>query len=359
MKKLFLYGALLGTIVSVAGASTTALAATFPDKDATDKSTAEARGKVKFVNSDQGTIPDPTDPVTPIDPIDPVNPSENPLRIQHVSNFNFNQRRMSGATALVFNAESVPVQSIYADSEGKKEYKGRDDSEKDQNGEKIDSAMFGDLSSLDIRETIPFISTMDMRTERGNGWEMTAQAAPFKLHGTEVELKGAEIRLANSFYAKSDANAPKVEDAAAAKVPFFKVDKGMDMKDYNAHMTALDTSASISSGSATKIASAGVDQGVGGYTLALGDNLQNDQNDLSPKMVDDGETADTFYSTNGVILKIPAKTAMELGKENEHVDRDNKKTETNEDIMKRRDSETEGSAFYRTTITWTLTPGVI
>lgn len=351
MKKVFLYGALLSTIVATVGGASVASAVEY-SKDGTSPATAIADGKVKFVNSTDGIIPDPTDPTIPVDPVDPVNPNEDPLRIAYVSNFNFNQRRMSGGMDLVFNAESVPVKSIYS-SKTELLYKGRDGSGKDGNGEAVDSAMFGKLNTLEARETMPFVSTLDMRTKR-DGWTLSADAGEFVQEGGS-KLKGVSIILANANYANNgdaalEKAAPVVEKAAAKGVKFVKLEKGADLDDYNAHLGNVKGALNISNGSQV-VAKATAEKGIGGHTLALGDNLFNDSNDLSQKMVDANETADTYLSTNGVILHVPAKTAMEIGKKNEKVVR------TPKDGAQRK-NETEKEAFYRTKITWTLSPDV-
>lgn len=348
MKKVFLYSALLTTVFAVGGAS---IVSAEDGKDKTvysekeGKSIAATDGKVKFVGSDGKTdIPDPEDPAVVVDPEDPVNPGNDPLRITYVSPFNFNQRAFSATTAKVAAAESVQVKSVFKNSSSKTQ-------------EELDAMkeMFGDLNGTEIRDTVPFVSTLDSRTDRQGGWNLAVQHSPFVLaKDGKTELKGASINFINSRYVKGkqdEASLPTLTPTAAKELKVEKLvtDGTGDKKQYDTFLNELssgftvgtDQGAVVSQAVSTGDAKTDV-QGVGAYSLALGNNLEKDKNELSKQMIKDGEKAAEFKATNGVILKVPAKTATELSMKNEA----ETKTETDKDL------------FYHTTITWTLSPGV-
>lgn len=328
-------------------------------------------GKIRFIDQDiEEPIPDPTDPKIPIDPISPINPGKSDLRIMYVSNFNFNQRKLLSNRASVYHAESVLVKTIGNNIVSPKYYMGRDKAGKDQNGQPVDSSLFGDLSTKEIRETVPFITTMDKRPinyfGRG-GWNLKVSATVFQQgKGSSISLlPGADIKLANLFYANQNPiKDAYITDSAKSKVPFMKLEMGMDASSYNEQLVKVNSALSIPNDIKNPVVVASATstdmmqdpynyRGEGPHTLALGDNLFPDYNDISEDMLRKGEKADKFLSTNGVMLYIPQNITPKFGKTNEHVNRDLKNDSVD------RGHEEEPAAFYRTKITWVLEPVIV
>ncbi|MGX7024555.1 WxL domain-containing protein [Vagococcus hydrophili] len=304
MKKVFLYGALLGTTVGVFGGITTAFAEA-PAVDYETPTKANSDAKIKFIDGGDPEIVDPIDPTKVVDPVDPVNPNRGDLMIQYVSNFDFGVRKRVTSKELTANAKAVKVVP---------------------KGEKKE-----DVSKQ--YEVMPFVSTLDMRPEREGGWNLQVNQGEFtfKKDGKNIPIKGAEMIFTNTNYADyingggAQPNAPQIVDKATSKLDY-------DLKgtNYTQYLDGLGNGLKIT-GTNTPVAFADAsktDQGVGSYSLALGNKLVDDAKDQTSKQIADKEPAEVYKSTNGVTFRMPKQTAVGT------------------------DSE------YHATVTWTLAPGI-
>ena len=246
-KQLFASAAVLA-MLSAGGASTatTVLAAEYDD--ATHAST---EAKVTFLEDDDtGTIVDPDNPDGGgdgdgdgggVDPVDPTNPNGAELMISYASNLNF------GVQSKQATSWNALADKVYEDKEAET-----------------------------TRDVTPFVATKDSRGTDRKGWTLTAkQDGDFK-DGKGAVLKGAEISLSGLRYAEVS-GAPKAVSAETITL-------GTD---------------------AQPISTAGTDEGIGSWSLALG-NLQD-----GVQQGEDGEEA--VKTTDGVTLSVPSTSAKNTG----------------------------------------------
>ncbi|MEG2708372.1 MAG: WxL domain-containing protein, partial [Vagococcus sp.] len=142
-------------------------------------------GEISFGKGDTVVV----DPIIPDVPVDPgeVNPSGDDLRIQYVSDFIFPQTKKSVNEVTSF-AKGDSVDWINPDT-GKKETKS---------------------SPL-------FISTVDMRTERGSGWTLSVKPSEFTSQKDQHVIEGGHVILSDAHYANSQKAQPIVNSDAANK----------------------------------------------------------------------------------------------------------------------------------------------
>ncbi|HAZ7957778.1 TPA: WxL domain-containing protein [Enterococcus faecalis] len=257
-KKQLFAGAAVLAMLSAGGASatTTVLAQDYnTDEDGT-YSSAVTNATVTFLEDDEtGTIVDPDDPDGGDEDgggIDPVDPNEDgaELMISYASNLNFGTQSKQGTS---WNALADKVYKT--DAEG--------------------NHVVGEDGEKELKEVTPFVATKDSRGSSRKGWVLTAkQDAAFK--DGEDELKGAEINLSGLRYA--------VVDGA----PGFVADE----------ITLNDEPQEVSK--------AGVDEGIGAWSLALG-KLDGE--------VEQGEDENkvTNQTTSGVTLNVPSTSAKNTG----------------------------------------------
>ncbi|WP_075320449.1 WxL domain-containing protein [Enterococcus faecalis] len=257
-KKQLFAGAAVLAMLSAGGASatTTVLAQDYnTDEDGT-YSSAVTNATVTFLEDDEtGTIVDPDDPEGGDEDgggIDPVDPNEDgaELMISYASNLNFGTQSKQGTS---WNALADKVYKT--DAEG--------------------NHVVGEDGEKELKEVTPFVATKDSRGSSRKGWVLTAkQDAAFK--DGEDELKGAEINLSGLRYA--------VVDGA----PGFVADE----------ITLNDEPQEVSK--------AGVDEGIGAWSLALG-KLDGE--------VEQGEDENkvTNQTTSGVTLNVPSTSAKNTG----------------------------------------------
>lgn len=200
-----------------------------------DGLSAKTNATVTFeADEDTGTIVDPDDPDGGgVDPVDPSNPEGAELMISYASNLNFGTQSKQGTS---WNALADKVKKT------------------DENGEKVEA------------EATPFVATKDSRGASRKGWSLTVkQDGAFK--DGDDELKGAEIVLSGLQYG-GDQGAPKPK-----------------------------TEAITVSNEAKEVSNAGVDEGIGAWSLALG-SLQGEEG---------------AQTTSGVTLNVPSTSAKNTG----------------------------------------------
>ncbi|MGX6962588.1 WxL domain-containing protein [Vagococcus xieshaowenii] len=168
-------------IMTIALLSTVALGGTVTLAESNTYDAVDSEATINFVKSleeEEVEIPgmpdpeviDPEDPEI-VDPTHPENPNPNPnpsnnlLRINYVSDFDFGTW---GSTSNAIKAYAK-AQPIY-------------------------------LTNGKVKDVAPFISTIDNRgTERGEGWTLSATASVLT-DEKDNELKGAQIILSNGHY---------------------------------------------------------------------------------------------------------------------------------------------------------------
>ncbi|MBF0004027.1 WxL domain-containing protein [Enterococcus faecalis] len=257
-KKQLFAGAAVLAMLSAGGASaaTTVLAQDYDTNEDGTYSSAVTNATVTFLEDDEtGTIVDPDDPDGGDEDgggIDPVDPNEDgaELMISYASNLNFGTQSKQGTS---WNALADKVYKT--DAEG--------------------NHVVGEDGEKELKEVTPFVATKDSRGSSRKGWVLTAkQDAAFK--DGKDELKGAEINLSGLRYA--------VEDGA----PDFVADE----------ITLNDQPQEVSK--------AGVDEGIGAWSLALG-RLDGE--------VEQGEDENkvTNQTTSGVTLNVPSTSAKNTG----------------------------------------------
>lgn len=218
---------------------------------------ANTTGKVNFIKSNKPEIVDPDNPDKPVEPVDPENP-ENPvtnpnneaeLVLQYVPNFEF------GTHFWTPEGLTVPAKSDF---------------------------IKGDGESGEPEAVVPFISTMDMRADREDGWKLEVSSSDFIHDESGHVLKGAEVVFTNANYGSAEKE-PAITDSARQS----DVKKGFKLGDKQKLATADKNE----------------DQGVGSYSLKLGTQLESE--------TDDAE--ETYMATNGVHLVVPPKTPASVG----------------------------------------------
>lgn len=231
-KELAFSALLIGTVLSISlgDSAKAATATTYPDA-----LNANATGNITFQEEEDDNVPSPVDPDSPVVPDDPLNPAPGELKIVYASPFDFGTHKKS-----IYGLEAYAAGVSVTDSDAAKS------------------------------KTIPFVTTKDMRVDRGNGWTLSAKASKFT-DGTHV-IDGAYMSLIGASYATGDttnaANRPSVASTSIDLAPGTSVP-----------IASSDTSSNAS-------------QGLGLYSLALGTTL--DTNDL----------------TDGVKFTLPINTAV-------------------------------------------------
>lgn len=261
---------ILGTVlVSSMVLGLTAGAAEYPDS-----THANSNGKVKFIEGDPEIV-DPGNPDKPVTPEKPVNPNKGDLMIQYVSDFDFgiHKKTVNGVTA-----NSV-----------------------------ADLVTYNDVKDGTKEEVVPFVSTLDTRTDREGGWNLRVSATEFEgktESKKDVKLKGAELIFSNVNYANPVTETPVVEEIAAKKLE----EGGLKLNSNPQKIATADESKVVS-------------QGMGTYSLALGSTLikQTDDNPDTAKA--------TYNVTDGVTFNLPKNASVSV-------------------------------ADYNATINWELVPGI-
>lgn len=233
MKKNIFMSSLVGLSVLTVGGMTSH-AAEFEDNNPLK---IIGEGEIGFTKGDIEVV-DPTDPTNPVEPVEPVNPNSGDLAIQYVSDFQFGSHQKS-VNALSVNAGVDHVKEL-------------------QNGGKD--------------KIVPlYVSTMDMRTERGTGWTLSVTSSEFKSNKGHV-IDGGEVTLSHAAYANADNFSPSVESTIAS-----------------------DNGQALTPGTPFKIAGADAaeKQGIGSYSLAF------------------GKLNDEKAETTGVTFNMPAKTVVD------------------------------------------------
>lgn len=230
MKKthLLLGSALVAGLVVAGGTAQTAQAQTYPDA-----LNGIGNGSIEFTGDDDSKVPSPTDPDTPVTPVNP-NTNNGDLKIVYVPDFAFGSHKKSVAGITAY-AKQISLADPASD-------------------------------------TVPFVTTKDMRTERGKGWELTVNASTFK-DSTGHEIKGALVSLEGAAYKNATVTAPTVASQSISLEPSTSV-----------KVASADASSTVADGN----------QGVGMYSLALG-------------------TAQDDGTTNGVKFTLPKNTAVNDG----------------------------------------------
>lgn len=252
-KKNILRATLIAPICLLGIITNTSEAATYSDSN-----NASSIGKVKFIEGDPEIV-DPTDPDKPVDPVDPVNPNRGDLMIQYVSDFDFGVHKKTVTGVL---AKSKPDIVVDKNNPSSGEY-----------------------------EVVPFVSTLDTRSNRDGGWNLRVSATEFKgtANNSEVTLKGAEIIFTHANYAKPKSETPIVNGSAAATI----LDEGLKLQQTPQKIVSADESTVEN-------------QGMGSYSLSLGSALI-DQKDDNPN------TEESEYKvTNGVTFRLPKNTAVSV-----------------------------------------------
>ncbi|MGX7149325.1 WxL domain-containing protein [Enterococcus ureasiticus] len=251
LTKLVMSSAALAAIVGVGALN--ADAATYPEA-----TKGVSNGNITFTDDGSNNIPDPENPDKPTNPVDPTDP-ENPdkpggnnnpgdLKLVVVPDIDFGSKQKTSA-AVTANAKVVAAW--------------------DENKTKVYRA--------------PWITTHDMRTERGTGWTVSVTSSQFSLVGdTTKKIEGAEIVFTNANYEGTSTTKPTINSKAA----------GTDVA--NGLVLTPGTEVSIANSDSAK------GQGVGDYSLALGTNSKGTN------------TKDSL--TDGVTFRMPANTAVETGK---------------------------------------------
>ncbi|MEB7428076.1 WxL domain-containing protein [Enterococcus faecalis] len=199
----------------------------------------EKETKITFLeDNDTGTIIDPEDPGNGVTPVDPVNPNGAELMISYASNLNFGVHKSKTGTS--FNALADKV--------------------------------WADETQTETREVTPFVATKDSRGVSREGWVLTARQENEFVGENKQPLKGAELSLSNLSYA----NLVGAPTATANKIVL-----GQEAKE---------------------VAKAGMNQGIGAWSLAMG------QLDSS---VEQGEDKVMSKTTSGITLSLPANTVID------------------------------------------------
>jgi len=224
----FLMGAL---VTGLAQGQITQAAASYPDA-----LTANADGTITFEEEDDKVVPGPDDPDIPVVPDDPnIKPGD--FKIVYVPSFDFgtHKKAVSGVEAF---AKAVTVK---------------------------------DITETNELQKVPFITTKDMRVDRGKGWQLSAEASKFS-SGTHT-IEGAEIRLLDANYAKGTDTLNELNKPTVAS---------------NEIVLTPETAVPVASADTTST----VNQGLGLYSLALGKNI------------------DSSGLTDGVKFSLPSNTAV-------------------------------------------------
>lgn len=263
MKKNTVLGTIILSSLVLGGMQTVSYAATY--QDATH---AKSNGKIKFVegkpeivdpnNPDKPVIPvDPKDPTNPNPENPPVNPNKGDLMIQYVSDFDFGVHKKT-VRGMTVNAKADRVFDEITE-------------------------IGPESPTRNSREVVPFVSTLDTRTDREGGWSLRVSASEFT--SEDKKIKGAEVIFSNVNYASPTEKTPVVFDSAT-KENFLE---GLKLT------TNPQTIATASTAS-------NEDQGMGSYSIALGSKLVD--------QTDGDEDAKTYNVSNGVTFSMPKDTSV-------------------------------------------------
>ena len=132
--------------------------------------------------------------------------------------------------------------------------------------------VWADETQTETREVTPFVATKDSRGVSREGWVLTARQENEFVGENKQPLKGAELSLSNLSYA----NLVGAPTATANKIVL-----GQEAKE---------------------VAKAGMNQGIGAWSLAMG------QLDSS---VEQGEDKVMSKTTSGITLSLPANTVID------------------------------------------------
>ncbi|MGX7245956.1 WxL domain-containing protein [Enterococcus quebecensis] len=251
LTKLLMCGAALAAIVGMRALNAEATT-TYPEA-----TKGVSNGNISFTDDGSNNIPDPenpekpTNPVNPTDPTNPDNPggNKNPgdLKLVVVPDLDFGSNQKSSAK-MTAKAKVVPAW--------------------DENKKPVYRA--------------PWITTHDMRTNRGTGWTVSVTASEFTFTDESTKkISGGEIVFTNANYEGTSTAKPTIHSKAAAT----DVANGL--------VLTPGTEVSVASSDAS------TGQGLGDFSLALGSNSNNTH------------TKDSV--TDGVTFRMPAKTAVETG----------------------------------------------
>jgi len=213
----------------------------------TDAINGTGDGSISFSGDDDSQVPNPTDPDTPVKPVNP-NTNDGDLKLVYVPDFAFGSHKKSVAGITAY-------------------------------------AQMIDLADP-ATKSVPFVTTKDMRTERGKGWALTVNASTFK-DASNHEIKGAVVSLEGAKYTAATATSPKVASNSIALEP--------------------NTSVTVASADASSTVADG-NQGIGMYSLALGTEQSDGTTDgvkfTLPKStaVNDGQYTATFQWTLAPVL---------------------------------------------------------
>lgn len=255
---------LFGTLFSLGllGSQTT-LAATYPSA-----LQAVSNGTVEFTADDEnsGGVPDPTDPgkpVMPVDPSDPdkdpLNPNKDTLRIMYAPDLNFGQHAQT-TNEIKQLASAIKVKDVNAD---------------------------GSLST-DSREVVPFVTTLDMRTNRSTGWTLSVTSSKFTSTKTPTHtLEGSYIEFSSLNYADSTGGTSNTAPKPAVKAGSIQLNAGTKVN-LSAATVATDSN-----------------QGIGKFSLAIGDTLSS---------VTDVKGGASREATNGATFVKPVNQAVNIDK---------------------------------------------
>lgn len=245
MKKKNILGSILVSAIVLSGAGVVQ-AANYPSAEE-----ANSNAEIEFIEQSPEIV-DPGNPEQPVDPVDPTDPEKetptNPnggdLVLQYVPDLDFgiHKKTTQGMTA---QAKLVNVKDIND----------------------------GQISS-DKREVIPFVSTWDSRHDR-SGWTLTVSRDDFKaVKNHDNKLTGADVTFSQMNYANEDTSiVPSVSNSVT-----------------------VGTEPEILAQSKGKV------QGMGTFSLSLGDTKQ--------KQKDDTENKTEYNVTNGVTFKLAERAAV-------------------------------------------------
>ncbi|HCT9166887.1 TPA: WxL domain-containing protein [Enterococcus faecalis] len=199
----------------------------------------EKETKITFLeDNDTGTIVDPDNPDGGVNPVDPINPNGAELMISYASNLNFGLHKSKTGTSFNALADKVWV----------------------------------DESRTETKEVTPFVATKDSRGASRKGWVLTARQENAFIGENQQPLKGAELSLSNLAYS----------DLVGAPT--------------------ATTNKIVLNEEAKEVAKAGINQGVGAWSLAMG------QLDGS---IEQGEDKVMNKTTSGITLSLPANTVID------------------------------------------------
>lgn len=251
LTKLVMSSAALAAIVEVGALQ--ADAATYPDA-----TKGVSNGNITFTDDGSNNISDPENPDKPTNPVDPKDP-ENPDK--EGDNKNPGDLKLVVVPDLDFGSKQKTSAAVTA--------KAKVVAAWDENKAKIYRA--------------PWVTTHDMRTERGTVWTVSVTYSQFSLTGDATKkINGAEIVFTNANYEGTSKTKPTIHSKAVGS----DVASGL--------VLTPGTEVSIASSDASK------GQGVGDFSLALGTNSKGTN------------TKDSL--TDGVTFRMPANTAVETGK---------------------------------------------